>query len=173
MYGLLLQTYALLYLVPYVGWLLHLVCLSWYWSFFCYEYTWALHGWSVEQRVAALEEQWLFLAGFGMPLALLSVSFSTFVGYGIVAFAFPLFVVLATISEPRAHAPSRWLPRRLPLFHLPKRLGLLVVRALSRRIKRPGAAAARPRAGGAAGAPAAASARPLQSSAAPDRPHRD
>jgi hypothetical protein len=142
-YGFLLQAHALLYLVPYVGWLLHVICLSWYWSFFCFEYKWALHGWTVEQRIAAIEEQWLFLAGFGMPLALLSVAFSTFVSYGIVAFVFPLFVVLATISEPRAHPPSRWLPRRLPLFNLPKRLGLLVVRALSRHVKQPREAALR------------------------------
>ena len=127
--------------MPYVGGLLHVISLAWYWSFFCFEYTWALHGWTIEERVAALEERWLYLAGFGLPLALLSVSLSTFVGYGIIAFVFPLFVVLATISEPRMHTPSRWLPSRLPLFHLPKRLGLLVVRTLNRRIKPPGAAA--------------------------------
>ncbi|KAJ1631804.1 etoposide-induced protein 2.4-domain-containing protein [Pavlovales sp. CCMP2436] len=147
-YGFLLQTHALLHLVPYVGWVLHIVSLSWYWSFFCFEYKWSLHGWTIEQRVAAVEEQWLFLAGFGLPLALTSVAFSTFVSYGIVAFLFPLFVVLATISEPRVHTPSRWLPRRLPLFNLPKRLGLLVVRALSRRIRQPGHATAQQQAVG-------------------------
>mmetsp|Transcript_11377 Transcript_11377/g.29581 ORF Transcript_11377/g.29581 Transcript_11377/m.29581 type:complete len:162 (+) Transcript_11377:277-762(+) len=91
----------------------------------------------MDDRLAALEGQWVFLAGFGMPLALLSVSFPTFVSYGVVAFVFPLFVVLATTSEPRVHAPSTWLPRRLPLFALSKRLSLWLVRRLDRRVKRP------------------------------------
>jgi hypothetical protein len=145
-YGFLLQAHVLLHMVPYLGWPLHVLCLSWYWSFFCFEYKWALHGWTIEQRVAAIEEQWIFMIGFGMPIALLSITFSTFVSYGIVAFFFPIFVILATTSEPSVHAASRWLPRRLPLFNLPKRLALLIVRALSHRIKQPGDVAAQQRA---------------------------
>mmetsp|Transcript_20807 Transcript_20807/g.61542 ORF Transcript_20807/g.61542 Transcript_20807/m.61542 type:complete len:251 (+) Transcript_20807:146-898(+) len=133
-YSFLLQTHIVLYCVPYVGWVLHLVHLAWYWAFFCFEYKWALHGWTTEQRIAALEEQWLFLGGFGLPLALLSSTLPTFVSYGIMAFLFPLFVVLATVSEPRVHKPSRLLPRRLPLFQLPKRLSLWTVQRLNRRL---------------------------------------
>lgn len=149
-YSFLLQTYAV-YALPFVGGVLHVLHLAWYWAFFCFEYSWALHGWSIDDRLAALEGQWVFMAGFGLPLALLSVAFPAFVSYGVVAFVFPLFVVLATVSEPRAHAHSARVPRRLPLFALSKRLGLWLVRRLDRRAQRPGA---RGRVGGGGGAKA-------------------
>jgi len=136
-YSFLLQTYLVLYAVPVVGTLLHFAHLSWYWAFFCYEYAWALHGWTIDARVAAVETEWAFLAGFGAPLALLSVLFPAFVSYGIVAFLFPLFVILATVSVPEKHEPHRWAPARLPLFHAAKRLSLLIVRSLGRRMGSP------------------------------------
>jgi len=129
------HTHAYLWFVPFVGLAVHLAHLSWYWSFFCFEYKWALHGWTVDQRVAALEEQWLFHLGFGAPLALLSASLPTFTGYAVIAFLFPLFVVLATVSEPRIHEPSRLLPRRLPLFHQAKLFSLWIVTCINRRAK--------------------------------------
>lgn len=138
-YSFLVQTYAILYLLPVVGGSLFLAHLCWYWAFFCYEYKWALHGWTIDDRVCALEQEWAFLAGFGTPLALMSALFPAFVSYGVVAFVFPLFVVLATISEPRRHVATRWAPARLPIFYVSTWASLAIVRTLSRKF-RPGRA---------------------------------
>jgi hypothetical protein len=53
----LLQTMSS-YLIPVIGPFLSFIHLSWLYALYCFEYKWSLHGWSLEKRLAFMEQHW-------------------------------------------------------------------------------------------------------------------
>ena len=92
----LLQT-VLTYLIPVVGPVASFIHLSWLYSLYCFEYKWSLAGWSLERRLAHLEQNWAYFAGFGSPFTLATFFVPNFVSKGIFALLFP--VVCAALLE--------------------------------------------------------------------------
>ncbi|KAI9995868.1 hypothetical protein PInf_012936 [Phytophthora infestans] len=85
----LLQT-VLSYLIPIVGPATSFIHLSWLYSLYCFEYKWSLAGWSLERRLAHLEQNWAYFAGFGSPFTLATFFVPNFVSKGIFALLFPV-----------------------------------------------------------------------------------
>lgn len=85
----LLQT-VLSYLIPVVGPATSFIHLSWLYSLYCFEYKWSLAGWSLERRLAHLEQNWAYFAGFGSPFTLATFFVPNFVSKGIFALLFPV-----------------------------------------------------------------------------------
>lgn len=52
-------------LVPIIGRLVWSIHLCWLYSFYSFEYKWALEGWSLEQRISYFEKRWPYFFGFG------------------------------------------------------------------------------------------------------------
>ncbi|RLN89973.1 hypothetical protein BBJ28_00006310 [Nothophytophthora sp. Chile5] len=89
----LLQT-VLSYLIPVIGPATSFIHLSWLYSLYCFEYKWSLAGWSLERRLAHLEQNWAYFAGFGSPFTLATFFVPNFVSKGIFALLFPVVRVL-------------------------------------------------------------------------------
>lgn len=85
----LLQT-VLSYLIPVIGPATSFIHLSWLYSLYCFEYKWSLAGWSLERRLAHLEQNWAYFAGFGSPFTLATFFVPNFVSKGIFALLFPV-----------------------------------------------------------------------------------
>lgn len=130
------QTYSLLVLiifyyevraadyVPYIGKILVIPLRSWLYAYYFFNYKWGYVKWSLEKRLLFFETNWAFFAGFGGPCLLATFSFSGLVQEGVLAFLFPLFVLVAFGSYPERliaaynvgeDSQSR-LPR-IPMFH--------------------------------------------------------
>lgn len=144
----LVQAY-LCYLVPVVGRYVAALHFSWVYALQAFDYKWALEGWPVEKALTYFERRWAYMAGFGFPCALITVAFPPFVSYGVYAFVFPVFIILAIIARPVAHIrgddayeegemrphtpvpPHN--PGRLPIFRFAKIFNAHLLRCLHRR----------------------------------------
>ncbi|KAG7387218.1 Etoposide induced 2.4 mRNA [Phytophthora pseudosyringae] len=109
----LLQT-VLSYLIPVIGPATSFIHLSWLYSLYCFEYKWSLAGWSLERRLAHLEQNWAYFAGFGSPFTLATFFVPNFVSKGIFALLFPVFLLLAIACDPVSEGDEA--PRKLPIF---------------------------------------------------------
>merc|ERR1719428_1450752 len=104
----------LLYYIPFIGPFLYFVHSCWLASMYCFEYRWVHLRWSSNARLDYFERHWLYFAGFGFPVSLVSFLCPRFIDAGVFALLFPLCLLTATVAEPRAlkAAPLR----RLPIF---------------------------------------------------------
>ncbi|CAM6124814.1 unnamed protein product [Calypogeia fissa] len=125
-----LEVFAVTY-VPYLGPLLNFVLLSWLYAYYCFDYKWGFSRWSLEKRLYFFETNWAFFAGFGSPCVLATFFLSPLISAGVMNVLFPLFVLVATASNPeeavqkcivRHNLPSE--TRRLPIFRLANNLML-------------------------------------------------
>ncbi|TYZ62536.1 hypothetical protein PybrP1_012718 [[Pythium] brassicae (nom. inval.)] len=125
----LLQT-VLSYLIPVVGPVASFIHLSWLYSLYCFEYKWSLAGWSLEKRLAHLEQNWAYFAGFGSPFTLATFFVPNFVSKGIFALLFPVFLLLAIACDPVSESddPSR----KLPLFRFSRWWSLQLLRRIGK-----------------------------------------
>ncbi|RQM15023.1 hypothetical protein DD237_005155 [Peronospora effusa] len=82
---------VLSYLIPVIGPATSFIHLSWLYSLYCFEYKWSLAGWSLERRLAHLEQNWAYFAGFGSPFTLATFFVPNFVSKGIFALLFPVY----------------------------------------------------------------------------------
>lgn len=131
------QTYSFLMLIifyyevraanylPYIGKILVIPLRSWLYAYYFFDYTWGFAKWSLEKRLTFFETNWAFFAGFGSPCVLATFSLSGLVQEGVLAFLFPLFVLVAFGSHPGKviaaynveEVPQLQLPR-VPIFYL-------------------------------------------------------
>lgn len=63
-------------------------------------YKWSNRQWRLDVRIYYFEQRWAYFAGFGLPWASLTYLFPSFLDQGLIAFLFPLFVVLALVAHP-------------------------------------------------------------------------
>lgn len=118
-----LEVYAVAF-VPYLGPVLNFVLLSWLYAYYCFDYKWSFSKWSLERRLFFFETNWAFFAGFGSPCVLATFFCSPFISAGVMNVLFPMFVLVATASNPE-EAMQKWIGgpnstgkrRRLPIFH--------------------------------------------------------
>lgn len=125
----LLQT-VLSYLLPVVGPATSFVHLSWLYSLYCFEYKWSLAGWSLERRLAHLEQNWAYFAGFGSPFTLATFFVPNFVSKGIFALLFPVFLLLAIACDPVSEGNEAF--KKVPIFRFSRWWSLQLLRRLGK-----------------------------------------
>lgn len=93
---------SVLHLVPYVGWPLATAYTLWVNAYYCFAHAWAARGFSLGERVAFLQTRWAYLAGFGTPLTLATTLpfLPPLALTGLYATFFPVFLILASVSDP-------------------------------------------------------------------------
>lgn len=121
------------YLVPIVGPPLSFVACTWLYALYCFEYKWIIQAWSLEQRVDAVENNWAYFFGFGVPCTLATFFFPGFASSGVFALLFPVFIVVAQAARPVRHAVEPFVPKRLPVFAIAKGVVTLLLRQADRR----------------------------------------
>ncbi|KAG2448961.1 hypothetical protein HYH02_005715 [Chlamydomonas schloesseri] len=81
--------------VPYAGYFLNVLALSWLYAYYCFDYKWGLQGVRLTERLAYFERRWAFFAGFGLPMALSTVLLSFYPGAAVLAVLFPVYILVA------------------------------------------------------------------------------
>eukprot|EP01127_Copromyxa_protea_P018609 TRINITY_DN5891_c0_g1_i1.p1 TRINITY_DN5891_c0_g1~~TRINITY_DN5891_c0_g1_i1.p1 ORF type:complete len:297 (-),score=29.52 TRINITY_DN5891_c0_g1_i1:129-995(-) len=104
-------------IIPFFGTPLYFIYSCWGSSYYCFNYKWALLApkWGSGNKIHYFESNWLYFIGFGTPMTILLYPWSTFVGLGIYAVLYPVFVAMAQISSPKK-VTSPYLPQRIGIF---------------------------------------------------------
>ena len=97
---IILQTSLIYYIVPVFGGLLSFIHVCWVYSLYSFEYTWTHQSWSIPARIQFFEERWAYFFGFGLPCALITFWSPHFIGSGIFALLFPVYIIMANIATP-------------------------------------------------------------------------
>ncbi|MCO5602654.1 hypothetical protein L7F22_056789 [Adiantum nelumboides] len=108
--------------VPYLGKFLLFPLRSWLYAYYFFDYAWGYAKWSLEKRLMFFETNWAFFAGFGSPCVLATLPLTGLVQDGVLAFLFPLFVLVAFGSHPEKVVAGYSVPKsqmpRIPIFYL-------------------------------------------------------
>uniref|UniRef100_H3HDA8 Etoposide-induced protein 2.4 n=1 Tax=Phytophthora ramorum TaxID=164328 RepID=H3HDA8_PHYRM len=91
---------------------------------------WSLAGWSLERRLAHLEQNWAYFAGFGSPFTLATFFVPNFVSKGIFALLFPVFLLLAIACDPVSEGDEA--PKKLPIFRFSRWWSLQLLRRIGK-----------------------------------------
>lgn len=124
----------LLYYIPICGPPLYFMHSCWLASIYCFEYRWVHLRWDANARLDYFERHWLYFAGFGFPVSIVSFVCPRFVDTGVFALLFPLCILTATTAEPRALKVAPRPLRRLPIFCAVQGVSCLVLRVFEGRL---------------------------------------
>lgn len=106
----------MIYYVPIAGPPLYFLHSCWLASIYCFEYKWVHLRWASNDRLDFFERHWLYFAGFGFPVSIVSFLCPRFIDAGVFALLFPLCILTATAAEPRELRSAPRPLRRLRLF---------------------------------------------------------
>jgi etoposide-induced 2.4 mRNA len=108
------------YYVPYLGLPMNFVMCCWLYSLYCFEYKWAttVPYPTFEKRIDYFEKHWTYFFGFGTPFNLACFFFPYLISYGVFAFLFPAFIIMAARAKPCRLDPSQlhFFPERVLIF---------------------------------------------------------
>ena len=125
---------SLLSALPVVGYVPYFFGLSWMHAFYSFDYKWCMNNVDLRTRLNHFETHWSYFAGFGFPCTLWNFLSPQFISYGVYAFVFPFFIILAVSAKPRrskSASPPVLLPDRVPIFHASKAFNALFLRRFS------------------------------------------
>lgn len=68
-------------------------------SLYAFEYKWVHMGWPLHKRLQNIDRKWPYYLGFGLPLAVVTTFFSSFIGSMIIFSAlFPYYVISSAVT---------------------------------------------------------------------------
>jgi len=96
-FGFLLRVpFIVLSWIVYVfGILLAGILYGWY----GFDFYWISDDWDPHDRYRAVENNWAYMFGFGLPYVVLVRSSGFFLGYGLYLLLFPFCIILSTLSD--------------------------------------------------------------------------
>eukprot|EP00879_Flechtneria_rotunda_P014366 GHRR01015010.1.p1 GENE.GHRR01015010.1~~GHRR01015010.1.p1 ORF type:complete len:283 (+),score=111.60 GHRR01015010.1:736-1584(+) len=106
-------------LLPFVGFTLNVLFLSWLYAYYCYDYKWSLQGKHLPARLSYFEANWAFFAGFGFPCVIATVLFPFHTGAALANMLFPVFILVASSSDPVSAQRRRMASSGLSLGRIP------------------------------------------------------
>eukprot|EP00446_Apocalathium_sp_SHHI-4_P035643 CAMPEP_0177323238 /NCGR_PEP_ID=MMETSP0368-20130122/16637_1 /TAXON_ID=447022 ORGANISM="Scrippsiella hangoei-like, Strain SHHI-4" /NCGR_SAMPLE_ID=MMETSP0368 /ASSEMBLY_ACC=CAM_ASM_000363 /LENGTH=353 /DNA_ID=CAMNT_0018782993 /DNA_START=89 /DNA_END=1150 /DNA_ORIENTATION=+ len=124
----------LLYYIPVAGSSLYFLHSCWLASIYCFEYRWVHLRWTSNERLDYFEKHWLYFAGFGFPVSVVSFLCPRFIDAGMFAVLFPMCILTAIAAEPRALRLAPGVFRRLPVFAVVQGSSCLLLRLFEGRL---------------------------------------
>ncbi|ORZ17282.1 etoposide-induced protein 2.4-domain-containing protein [Absidia repens] len=131
---------SLLRFIPVIGVALSFAMNCLIMSYYCFEYRWVYLGWSLEQRIAYVEQHWSFFLGFGFPVTLITFFLSTLRSGAVFPLLYPSYVIMAFLANPKSASPSGqpvassvsstpeyMLPNKVPVFFVVRKLNKLII----------------------------------------------
>ena len=109
---------ALVSRLPFVGGLALFAWLAFMYSLYAFEYVWSLLGMTQQQRLAYFSTHWLYMLGYGAPLALNMMFSPPLVRDGLFAITFPLFIINSIWAKPVKLPENSRLRQRINPFWL-------------------------------------------------------
>lgn len=130
-----LQSFLTLNCLPFkpAAYVVEFVQSSFTFAFYCFDYSWALAGFSLEERLSMFESHWPFMLGFGMPLAAVTLYLRFFWGYVVYALVFPVLMILAIVTKPTTHKRG-W--KRVKVFRASQYMTLWAIRLMCQGVAR-------------------------------------
>ncbi|ORX50229.1 hypothetical protein DM01DRAFT_320276 [Hesseltinella vesiculosa] len=119
---------AVLRSLPTFGTILALLMNCFIFSYYCFEFRWVFMQWTLEQRLAYVEQHWAFFLGFGLPGTVATFFLSTLRSGAMFALLYPGYIVMAFMATPSASSSGTpgsstvssgsdiMLPNRVPVF---------------------------------------------------------
>ncbi|CEG68663.1 hypothetical protein RMATCC62417_04876 [Rhizopus microsporus] len=114
LYGNMALFTLLLKMIPVVGSVLAFIIYCIVMSYYCFEYKWMKHDWSIEKRLTFAEEHWSYYLGFGLPGTILTFFLSTLKASAVFALIYPTYIIMASAARPQPVQKSEM--DRIPIF---------------------------------------------------------
>mmetsp|Transcript_15119 Transcript_15119/g.21099 ORF Transcript_15119/g.21099 Transcript_15119/m.21099 type:complete len:318 (+) Transcript_15119:45-998(+) len=125
------------FLIPFVGSIANLLVLCWLYSLYCFEYKWS--HWNIGRRLAHIENNWAYFAGFGivvgLPFTLASYHLGFWIGYTVWWLLFPLFIITAVAAKKPQKVVTQEGSSRMRLFVFAQWLNAFTLNFLVKVIK--------------------------------------
>lgn len=115
---------AILKCIPFIGASISFIWLSWMYALYSFEYKWNKKQWTVEQKLTYMENNSIYFAGFGCPVAAITVIFPRYVNSGFYAMMFPMFLLLSIATNPEESGIN---DIDFPIFYFPKKINNFIV----------------------------------------------
>lgn len=103
---------------PLIGPIAFLICSSWLSSLYIFEYVWSLLGLNQQQRLTYFSQRYLYMLGYGLPLALNGYFLPPLIRDAVFALLFPIFIVNSVWAKPCKLANETKLPNSFNPFWL-------------------------------------------------------
>lgn len=105
----------IIYYLPYIGNFLYIVLLSFFYSFYCYDYELSIYNIDYGNKIDYYEQNWAYYLGKGIPFALILCLGNTLESFLLISFLFPLLLI-NSLQKKKKLAGSYI---KLPFFKLP------------------------------------------------------
>jgi len=113
---------SILKMTPYIGFTLYFLYSCCLYSYYCFDYKWALTSWGVDYRIYYYDTHWLYLLSFGLPFTVLYMviiwffSMETWVGLGIYSVLYPFFLIMSVASKEQRYRSVKYIPYSISFF---------------------------------------------------------
>ncbi len=104
--------------LPFIGTIAFLISSSWLSSLYIFEYVWSLLGLNQQQRLTYFSQRYLYMLGYGLPLALNGYFLPPLIRDAIFALLFPIFIINSVWAKPCKIETESWLPNSFNPFWL-------------------------------------------------------
>lgn len=115
---------AICFRLPFIGNILSVILLSWFYSTISFDYKWSLEGIKFVTKMSLYETHWEYMLGYGFVPAMMTVLLPKFIYLPILAFLNPLFIMNSIIHEPIASQ------NRVPIFQLCRKINMIILKSM-------------------------------------------
>ena len=106
----------LIYYLPYFGNFIYLIFLTFFYSYYCYDYKYNIYKIDYNSKIHYYEKNWVYFLGNGFPFAIILVIFNTMECFILTSLLFPLMIINSIYKK--RNLKSNYI--RIPFFTIPK-----------------------------------------------------
>jgi len=106
----------LIYYIPHVGNFLYLLSVTFFYSFYCYDYKYNIYKIDYNSKIYFYEKNWAYFLGNGLPFGIILLIFNTMEAYVLISCILPIMIINSFYNERKLE--SEYI--RVPFFTIPK-----------------------------------------------------
>jgi hypothetical protein len=106
----------LLYYLPYFGNFIYLILLTFFYSYYCYDYKYNIYKIDYNSKIHYYEKNWVYFLGNGFPFAIILIIFNSMECFILTSILLPLMIINSIYKK--RNLKSNYI--RIPFFTIPK-----------------------------------------------------